>query len=147
MTRPHATLMYAEYLAKLYQAAGRPLKSINAVDCFALNGRTPQHLFNPTVNLLPYVDSYEWVGVTGLGRVVQFELMKFIFKTPGAKPINSNMIKFFHNMLSMSTCATTPWGVPGAPTAVWRAAYERGGVCGHHPCAGTEEGEEGTGRP
>jgi hypothetical protein len=32
----------------------RYIKAVNVVDCFSLNGRPPQHLFDSRVNLLPY---------------------------------------------------------------------------------------------
>lgn len=46
VTRPHTTLMYARYVAKVFQAAGRPLASIQVVSCYKLNGRKSQRLFD-----------------------------------------------------------------------------------------------------
>ena len=63
--RPHATLVYAKYLAKLFEASGQPLASMHVVSCFKLNGRKSQRLFDHRAGIRK-----DWRGGGG-GRATQ----------------------------------------------------------------------------
>jgi hypothetical protein len=45
----------------------RCYSKVQVISCFRLNGRPSQRLFDHRVNVLPYVDAYENIGVTGRG--------------------------------------------------------------------------------
>ena len=62
-------------------AAGRPLAKVQVISCFRLNGRPSQRLFDHRVNVLPYVDAYENVGVTGQHKFL-FPLQDYAAEIP-----------------------------------------------------------------
>jgi hypothetical protein len=64
--RPHSLLHYVGHLGRLAHRGGRPLHAVQAYSCVSLNGNRPQPLYMEAANLLPWVDHYEAVTITGV---------------------------------------------------------------------------------
>jgi len=63
--KPHCLILYVGRLKQIFEAAGTPLQSVMANNCFGLNSRPGHHLYKEDVNLLDFVGKYELFGVSG----------------------------------------------------------------------------------
>lgn len=53
--KPHCLILYVGRLKQIFEAAGTPLQSVMANNCFGLNSRPGHHLYKEDVNLLDFV--------------------------------------------------------------------------------------------
>jgi len=66
--KPHALILYVGRLKQVFEAAGNPLRSVTARDCFSLNRRPRQHLYVRDVDLLQFVGAIIYpMTVPGFG--------------------------------------------------------------------------------
>ncbi|GMH36423.1 hypothetical protein BSKO_04291 [Bryopsis sp. KO-2023] len=65
---PHALLLYVRRLNQVFEEAKRPLKTLKVKSCASLNANPAQELYIDSANLLDYMNNYERIGVTGIGK-------------------------------------------------------------------------------